>query len=468
MSEANVLGCLISIVLPWLCGYYFVILLSGPKMLWSCRLAHGYLIGLLIMTLVIRLFDAVQIPFSFWSTVYCLMFISILEFTLIKLKAKRNPDAAVITRESKARTPQRQWKIALIGLFLVIFAYKTILAANEIMLLPLFPWDAWDSWAPLTIQYYDSGNLTADFSTKASVHGKTVSIIHLWGMLACETSSHPLTKLSWLFAWLAISLAIYGHVLKITSSPVAAILGAYLSLSLPTLYIHTALAGYADIWLTLAFTLGVLSLSLYRKKRHPGLLVLTVAYIVACISMKESGILVGGCLLILVGFTFIFTSRWARLNVLLIFCVGAFVLTIAVYQYAALTIDVPFIGTVIISSSVLSVPGYATYYMEYKSIALPLFESLFLYSQTHLLTPMIVITMGMITLSKQWELLREVSFLAVMLGGFLIWFYFSVADFEGAMKHTGLTRALICLMPAAIYWCVVSWTYFVKQVKAFG
>ena len=468
MSEANIFGCLISIVLPWLCGYLFILLLCGPKMPRSCQLAHGYLIGLLIMTLVIRLFDAAQIPFSFWSTVYCLMFIAMIEIILVKLKFKSNPGTAITTKNLEGGVTQGHWKIALIGLALVVITYRILLAANEILLLPLFPWDAWDSWAPLTIQYYDSASLTAEFKTKASAHGKTVSIIHLWGMLACETSSHPLTKLSWLFAWLAISLAVYGHILRSTSSSVASIIGAYLFLSLPYLYIHTALAGYSDTWLTLSFTLAVLSLSLYRKTRHPGLIALTIVYIATCISMKESGILAGACLLVLLTFTLVFTLQWARSKILYISSAGVLVLTIVAYQYVTVSIDMPVTGTAFLNSAVLSIPGYSEYSMQYKSISLPLIESLFLFSQAHLLTPMILLTIGMIALTKQWKLLGEVSFLAIVIGGFLIWSYFSLADFAGAMAHTGLTRALIWLMPIAIYWCVVSWAHSVKQAEAFG
>lgn len=467
MTEASVFGCLLAIMLPLLCGYIFVRAIFGASLHWSCQLAHGYLVGLLIMILVFHIFDATGIPFSFWAIALCLLLISGVGL-IIGLRPGKVVSLTTTGNTLGADNQRSLWTVLLIALTLMVIFYKIVMVTNEIVLRPLFPWDAWDAWAPLTIQYYDSGGLTADIKTKASSHGKTVSIIHLWGMLACETTSHPLTRLSWLFAWLALSLALYGHIKEYTSSSVAAIVGAYLCASLPYLHIHTALAGYADIWLALSFTLGVLSLSLYSRMPHPGLIALAIVYMVSCASIKESGFLVGGCLLMLITLTLTLKVRWARPALYLSFSVAVIVFALVVIQKIPLIFEMPWVGRIGLSPSEISIPGLVTYHLEYQSIAHPLVESLLLFSQLHLLAYITCATVLMAIVCRQWVLFTESSFLAVISGGILIWSYFSLADFEGAAEHTGLSRALICLMPSAVFWCVVSWTVSVRKSAMFG
>ena len=126
------------------------------------------------MTLVFRLFDAIGVPFSFWAISLSLLFISGMGFviTLESGSVLSLTTTSLVPGEDGQRSA---WTVPLIALALIVIIYKIFLATNEIVLRPLFPWDAWDSWAPLTIQYFDSGGLTADLKTKASIHGKTVS-----------------------------------------------------------------------------------------------------------------------------------------------------------------------------------------------------------------------------------------------------------------------------------------------------
>lgn len=465
MNEASIVGCLLAIILPWLCGYFVVRAICGSTMVWSCQLAHGYLVGLLITTLVFRLFDAAGITFSFWAIALCLLLITGIGYLALKLRPEEAMSYSTTRNNRSADEQLSLWTVLLIALTLAVIIYKIFLATNEVVLRPLFPWDAWNSWAPLTIQYYESGGLTAEFQTRASAHGKTVSIIHLWGMLACETPSHPLTRLSWLFAWLTLALALFSHIKMHTSSSVAAIAGAYLCVSLPALYIHTALSGYADIWLVLAFTLGVLTLSLYSRTPHPGLIALTITYAVACASIKESGLLMSACLLILLILKLGFRLPRAHPALFVSFSVVVVALALVVLQQLPLTLDIPLVGTLGLSSTALTIPGLPTYQLRYQSIALPLAESLLLFSQLHLLTYLTGATILMVVLLKRWQLLTESSFLAIVSGGILIWAYFSLADFAGAAQHTGLTRALICLVPPAIYWCVISWAEAIRNSR---
>jgi hypothetical protein len=315
------------------------------------------------------------------------------------------------------------------------------------------------------MQYYNAGSLFAEFSTKASAHGKTVSIIHLWGMLACDTTSHPLTNLPWLFAWLAIALAIFGHVWTHTSNLVAATVGAYLCISLPYLHIHAVLAGYADIWIALTFVLGVLLLGDYAREPHPGLIAVTMFYIVACTSMKESGLLSGGCLLALLVWNLASRSLLKRAKVTYTGIAVAAMLVVAAIYILPLLLNMPFIERIIWSQAELRTPDILTLprAYSYRSVTVPLVDSLYLFSQLHLLAPLFCITIALVILRRQWQLLTKTSVWAVTLGGSLTWLYFSFADYAGAIEHTGLMRAHISLMPVAVFWCVISWAQLVES-----
>ena len=101
---------------------------------------------------------------------------------------------------------------------------------------------------------------------------------------------HSFLFLPWILAVINLGLALYGHIRLNGSSVLTATLACYLLLSMPYLNVHTALAGYADIWLAAAFSLAIFALGEWHLNRSwsYGMLVLLMAFF--CSQIKAPGL----------------------------------------------------------------------------------------------------------------------------------------------------------------------------------
>ena len=211
----------------------------------------------------------------------------------IQLIRPTEPARALVT----ART--ERWLLAVL-LSLIILRLGSLLP--DLLLRPVFPWDAWKIWAWKARAWFEVGELIQFASSRewlnapAEVqvidgvnHPDAISLLMLWSAIALGRWDDSLLGLPWLLCGLGMGLALYG-LLRLQGLPrLLAVASVYLLLSLPMLSTHMILYGYADLWMAGLFTSLGAGLVLWLRlpdRRFLGLILLS-AVVMALI--KDTG-----------------------------------------------------------------------------------------------------------------------------------------------------------------------------------
>ena len=175
-SPAEIVILALSTLAVWLPGYLFAAILlarhSLPKTLIA---AHGLLLGYFIMTLVLRAMDALGIALSFALACVVLGLISLCLWSVFRRVAHSSWAAPSFIPGSSSNLG----KTAIVFLLGVIFLRLTGVGI-EVLLRPVFAWDAWDAWVPRTLQFFSRGTLEAPIITIKPSHGLFANLVHLW------------------------------------------------------------------------------------------------------------------------------------------------------------------------------------------------------------------------------------------------------------------------------------------------
>jgi hypothetical protein len=188
--------------------------------------------------------------------------------------------------------------IALAALVLIRFASLL----PDLTQRPLFPWDAWKTWAWKARVWFENGRIIgfepsahwasapADrYVIEGVDHPDFISLIFLWSALALAEWNDRMIGLAWLLGGIFSTLMTWGCLRFLGLPRLLCWLGAYLLLSLPLVTTHIALFGYADLWMMvflLLFTVGFLLWAAHGRARF--LLVMVLAATVMTVT-KDTG-----------------------------------------------------------------------------------------------------------------------------------------------------------------------------------
>jgi hypothetical protein len=100
----------------------------------------------------------------------------------------------------------------------------------------------------------------------------------------------------------------------------------------------------------------------------------------------------------------------------------------------------------------IQVPGVVIKLKEYQSITFPVIESTLLFSSWHLLTYLFMGMAGYSAATRKWSLLAHPAVFAAFATLAYTWIYHSLSAPNAAYNHTGLSRSLMYVTPAMIYW----------------
>ncbi|MDX1734588.1 MAG: hypothetical protein R3228_09475, partial [Halioglobus sp.] len=348
-------GLAIALLLPWLCGSVWVcLLLRGTgRANAALLLGQGFFVGHFGVTLLLRLWDAIGLPLGFLPLSIVLALLSLAG--LLLLRGRRT---VAVAASARGRTGPAA--ALCIGVLLLMLLSRYVVLAQELLLRPLYGWDAWMNWVPKAIVWYHHGSLV-DFvspaawlnpgpaetytlgNTEAWDYPISVPLIQLWAMLAAGTTDHPALYLSWLLTPLCLALLLYGH-LRLAGLGSAACIGAcYVLLSMPYINVHTALAGYADLWLGAVFGAAVCALyewSQCRQWRHAVLCLVLAAF---CAQIKVTGIFLGLIVVALLLRAWLRLSPWQDL-----LAAAAMLAGFAVLMTAGASFTLPHLGQVVL------------------------------------------------------------------------------------------------------------------------
>src|SRR5699024_11199894 len=239
------LQLLIALFLPWLLGLVWLhtIWRKLEKGAWPLILGYGYLLGMLTTTLLMRLWDRLGFNQAFWPLVGLLFILLLLGLWVDRKTAWRGARRAISEDTDKLNL----WKKLCLGLLIIVLMIRFADLGLEILCRPLYPWDAWTTWASRAHVWFALKDLvpfvdSADWLHSASkeiytipawYYPKTISLIPLWISLALERWDDSLINLPWLLCAITLGLAFYGQLRCWGLTLLTSLLGTYLLLSLP-------------------------------------------------------------------------------------------------------------------------------------------------------------------------------------------------------------------------------------------
>lgn len=460
MSNAISLpGLFVALTLPWLCGCIWVrwLLRRTGRCNAFIVLGQGYFLGIFFTTLVIRVWDMLGFSLDFWGIASVVAGFSV--GGLLLQAVRTNPVAAPRTSE-----PVPGWHIAVALLLLALIAWRHVTLLQELLLRPLYAWDAWMNWVPKAIAWFHQGALVDFISPEVWLqHGEhdaytlgnrqatfypiTVPLIQLWGMLGVGTWDHSAIYLPWLLAPLALGLALFGH-LRLAGVPLLlAVIACYLLLSLPYLNVHAVLAGYADIWVASAFGLAVCALYEWRQSRHWAYAVLLIVMALLCGQLKEPGVILAFILLVCGA------RVWFGIRPKLEFAmVGLAGVIIALAVAFGFSVDIPYVGHLAVDGGGIELGKYGRFDLQYHDVSAPFLETFFVMINWNLLWYLLLpyaiysFCRGRAMTMPHEEVLAVLGAIAFVGVIFVFSNYYSAA-----LNFVTLNRALLYPVPAMIF-----------------
>jgi hypothetical protein len=172
----------------------------------------------------------------------------------------------------------------------------------EVALRPLYAWDAWSAWATKAKAYFAmrtlvpfvdlagwAGATTPVWYDAAPAQPATLPLLQAWIAIVVGAWDDASVASPWWLFFVALVLVVYGEVRRRGASALHALVGAWLVATLPLAGTQVALAGYPDLPLALAFTLGALAGVRAVRTRAPIDVVAAIAALASLALYKASG-----------------------------------------------------------------------------------------------------------------------------------------------------------------------------------
>lgn len=468
------LFAVLALLVPWAAiSLWLRLLWSVPETgRWPMCLGYGYLFAMAGTTLILRLQTSLSFSLSPWPWLMVATGLVIAGLGVMRRRAKAIAPLPLTLVDSY---PLWQW-LLFGGLFLWVFL-RFMNLALEVWWQPLYPWDAWTTWAVRARVWAEMNELVPFVSAKAWLanpeeqlytidawpYPPAVSLIAAWLSLAMGGWNETASNLPWLGAVLALGMGIYGQARLWGASPLWALIILWLALSLPILQTQIALAGYADIWVALALALGLMALLQWARSGdwRQGLLALLA--LVACTLMKREGLVWASL--------FIPALIVARLRGLRLLAAGVILVVVWVWigLRGGLGIEVPAFGSVWLGFDRITIPGLPSFTYEYQDVWEAVLRHTLVYSNWHLFPYLLVLALIAGTLkalrigSSGWQR-AGLAWVLASLGAVYLLFFWTEAS-QWAVQATSFNRILLQFAPALIFWMMVVWLDITRKVR---
>ncbi|MDX9768355.1 MAG: hypothetical protein RBT51_13510 [Ectothiorhodospiraceae bacterium] len=466
-SAVEILRLAFALLLPWLAGAVWLRAVwmrpgwSGEaRGNWPMVLGYGFLLGMLGMTLILRVMDRMDLLTAFW-----LPLLIILAAIAVAIAVGRGrllqPDICAGMWSVRLPAGWQRWVFALLLSALLV---RFVSIGLEVVVRPVYPVDAVTAWSNRARIWFETGSLATPFTGDwwiGSLQGaylsagrdypKTVPLIQIWVAAALGRWDDALVNLPWVLCWASLGLAFYGQARLARVAVLPALLFTYLLLSMPMLNTHAALAGYADLWLTATF--GLCSLSFYRwtctrDGSHAAIVLLLV---LGMIAIKQPGFMWLAPLIV----------AWLAAVVPMRWFIGIFVGVLAALTVIMLSggfeLSLPGIGAFGITPERIMLPLFRDFTVESPAPLLGVqLKHLFVFDNWHLAWPLIVAALiTAISLAVRARDLRPMVVLAwssIALYGFV--FFFTSAS-EYLRIGTLNNRVMLQMMPVLMFLALI-------------
>lgn len=466
----NTPGLVTALLLPALLGISWLQLFWRHSHL-AARIGYGYLLGVFAVTTLLRIWDSIGFSFAF---IPISTLIIVLSLPPLVLGYRRR---STCTSQSHYAPFDASWQKVVWGLLLAILVIRYSGILFEIVWRPLYPWDAWMNWAPKAKTWFELKEL-APFvnrddwiaesmrhgtyllgNSQASTYPPLVPLIQTWTALGIGSWVDNLVNIPWIMCLVSLGLSFYGQARMIGAKPLTTLLWLLLLLSIPYINTHTALAGYADLWLATYFCLAVMAFMHWALTKDNKQGIFIVLFALACTQTKEPGIIWAAALLPAITLAML-PGRWRyAVTVIAIIC------GVLIYNHG-FSIQISDATVFSLSSEHLTIPGRGTFIVEYHPIGSSFLANDLIWDNWHLLGWVIFIILPPLFWSnivKREMMAPTILILLIVL--FMVVIFFFTNHYAAALDNTTINRATIHLLPALLYYLLFSHSHYPNQIN---
>jgi len=184
-----------------------------------------------------------------------------------------------------------------------LLAVHAALMADEILLRPMYPWDAWAAWLLKPKAWMLGGHLDAfvgfdewlaDTSgtlrtTQTWSYPEALGRLAVWFASAWADWNAGVVGAIWFALWVALLAGVYGGLRALALARDRSVVAVYALGSLPLINVHVALAGYADLWIATLIAFSCLSWMRGLETGTRGPLVLAALFALLLPAVKLEG-----------------------------------------------------------------------------------------------------------------------------------------------------------------------------------
>lgn len=412
---------------------------------------YSLLLGMIGITLIMRLLSALDIAFSIGSIG--------LAAAIVMLAGWFAPEAWRISESTSNTAPPHaaptRWYYLVLAVCLALIAFRLIALGVEVSTRPTFAWDALQHWSKQAKVFYELGS-TAPYvpfdqwlssegeSVYTNVHPDypiTTPLLQAWTSTFLGQWHDSLVNIPWLLMYIALGLIFYSQARIAGLDTLSAAAGTYMLASLPYLNTHVALAGYADLLLSACYLGAFAAFANWSVNRSHGQAALMILSATACLLIKNEGFywllsLIPGIALALMGIRrgFIVIGSLAIALLLLL---------------AILPEDLVIAGHTLAATS-----------LQYRPEGLmPIALSFLVHDNWHFLAYLFVAALVLLPLLGRATVQSLTPAGAVILAALMLYLllYLMTSFSQGAVVYTSLNRVALQLMPAVGFFTLLAY-----------
>ncbi len=295
------LNMIVALLLPVLLGTCWVALIVPPTtpgrlpLVWG----SGVLAGLLVIPILMRLLSALGLPPGFYPAAMLAAALLLVALTIHKHRTHLSPAVNTYSAPT-ASVLSRVLLLCLCALLML----RVVGLGIELVLHPLFPWDATMHWSTKSRVWFELGMLApfvendewlrrageAVYTDHHPDYPATIPLLQLWMSSALGRWDESLMNLPWWLCYMAMGSGFYGQARVAGATRNTALFFTYLLLSMPLLNTHVALAGYADLFLGACYGAAIMALSNWSQGRQQWQGVLALFFGLCCMLIKNEGV----------------------------------------------------------------------------------------------------------------------------------------------------------------------------------
>ena len=450
------IGLIVSQLFPAILGYMFLSVLWKDAHV-AARIGYGYLMGILLAVCLLYSFGIMGLALNFKviSTIILILILILIPFYHMICSSSGSP----------LRSPfEFSWRDLLWMLFVIVIVLRTIGLLAEELWRPLYPWDAWMNWAPKAkvwlelhklvpfVHYFDWGEESLINSAytlgnpEASTYPSLVPLMQTWASMGLGYWRDNWINISWGVLAIAFMLAFYGQLRMLQFSPLWSILSTMLVFNAPYMNTHTALGGYADIWIAAFYCAALMSFINWNFTKSKVQLALMFVMAIACFLTKIPGLI--WAFTIVLGVLFAKTHMSVR-YLLLLLTIG---LVVSIVVGFGITFEIVGNHVFSLTKNAIEIPGLGGYSISYHAIGKYILLNNLVFDNWHLLGWLCLVFILPAIVQASTDFRLQPIVITMSSGVLFIAFIFFYTDYYiNAIDATTLNRATFHLLPALYY-----------------